>query len=748
MKCLLKILLIVLFSIIIRHVETQTSSAIPEIIQDCYKSDFKITARPPLTLHLLIELLRKIEIDERNAISARLLATSIIHGVLFNGIRRTRNTQRENEDFIPFRALGDEFYNYKLLADYLIPGQIDLFPRNSLSLSELCFLHTIISSTVDPFERGDESLTCNDRSSMPLEMGDFGALSRCPLAKGVIKTKWGPIAATHLISGIAAGLQDNSVTFGRALRAIQNGNHNSVDASAIGNNEANIVWVATMAGDLARAILNQTTGSPLIGNKGFWNDTLLPRAYYLKTSTWDMTEADILAGIDGAILGTHIKGWMGILESTRISQVLDMYYSERGITYQFDYRANNRSSSFESLLSAINLEDQIIGSAKLLQTIGRFKVSPSDEAIKEFAKMLSGQFETVAEKLTKMYDGIEYLNGKQMRASLEVIIILDDSFDYYKALQMIYLLSEAIQVSYYASKVGIINGQSGNWMVNVTGEVFQIFTDLNEPNDKWPGFLSLADSLETLMDYYQDKTNNDCAGRQLKPEGQVILVFSKDGRLTDDDVTRSRLFIRSLKTTYPATRMIYVTQTGEHSLQQLLQDGDSTMRSSSDVVSLVEQVADRLSRIPANLIKFYCNDTVVFEDFITPQLESVYEINKEYIRRGVVNAEFKNSDYGDLVVCAYKSNTTNDRVCKGITVNSDISFNSGDFCAPDSPSDDVHFTVTANSSRIRCTEFKCRYPDQVRLTIKYTFTSTGSRVLSKLLLIITNIFLLLIVNEN
>ncbi|CAH1153729.1 unnamed protein product [Phaedon cochleariae] len=748
------ILVLILGCATIRNVKSQTSSAIPEIIQSCYRSNFTIISRPPLTMQLLIEIIKKIEVDDRNSVNMRLLVTSMLHGVLFNGIRRTQKVS-DDENIIPYRATAEEFYNYKVITDYLIPGQIELFPRDSLSVSQLCLLHSIISSTVDPSERGDESSTCDDRSSMPLEIGELGSItpSSCPLQKGTVKTKWGSISVTHLITAIAAGLQRNPVPFSRVVQGIQKEKEEertSDPRAAIlpiaSDAMADAIWVATLAGDMAKAILNQASGTPVIGTAGFWNDTLLPRAFYLKSNAWDLTEAGILAGIDGAILGSHVREWLNILDSIRLSQILDMYYSERGIPFNFGYRANNRSISFNSLLDGVNLTEQIIGSGKLLQAIGRFGVSMADEALEKFAGMASSHLKSVAGEIANKYDRIEYLNGHQMMAPIELIVILDGTFEDYRALQMIHSLSEAIHVSYHGSKLGIINGESGNWMVNVTGEVFQIFKDLNDPKDGWPEKLSLGRSLQTVISYYQNQTYTNCSETKPKPYAQAVLVFSEQGRLSDLDLETSRQSIGTIKAASPAARILYVTPREENSLKRLLQSNDFLLsKLSDDVASIVHEVTSRLSDIPANIVKFYCDGgRAEFEDYITPDVESFYEVHRGYIGRGAVGTKFVNSNYGDLMICAFRSNSVDERICKGLTVNEELSFDSKDFCTPESPCD-VRFAVTANSSRIRCAEYDCRYPDQIRMDIKYTYTARGSVFVANILLTIS-ISSVLIVN--
>lgn len=151
---------------------------------------------------------------------------------------------------------------------------------------------------------------------------------------------------------------------------------------------------------------------------------------------------------------------------------------------------------------------------------------------------------------------------------------------------------------------------------------------------------SLSQSLQSIFWFYQNKTY-DCSERNTKPTAQEILVFSQDGRLTENDLTESKLLLGTIKDMYPETRVVFVTSEENTSLKQLLADEDDVIiRLSSNVWSLVTQVVDKLADIPANILKFYCNHTqVVFEDYVTPTIGSFYEIHRKYLRRGSVNTK-------------------------------------------------------------------------------------------------------------
>ncbi|XP_060537159.1 uncharacterized protein LOC132708683 isoform X2 [Cylas formicarius] len=732
-------MVVFLVSILWDHkVECETSSSIPDGLQPCYRRNYTAGSSPPFTIPVLIELLRKIELDERYTINTRIFANSVLHRIVFDGIQRNPNLNVDDNFAVPYRATLNKFFKYKVVIDYLTNGRVSEFPLEVLPLDELCFLHKFTSNTIDRFERGDESDTCNDNSfmSMASDGSSKVRLSNCPLKLGNIKTKWGTVSASHLISGIASGLQQNEVTFQRVYAAISEHKglqtaYNAymvMDNEAAGNNVDNVLFT-TMAGDLGEVVLNQAAKNFLIDAEGFWNDTLLPRAFYLKSTNEDLTRAEILGGIDGAILGKRVQYLLNILDSTRLSQVLDMYYSDRGIPYQFGYKVTTRSASLNYILDNFNLTQQIFGATQLLHAIrGTYEMSLTEDYIRKLSPLYAEQFRNISSIVANSYDATEYLSGKSLIADLEVLLILDGTFDAYRTQQMIYHLSEAVHVSSYGSRIGIINGQSGTWMVNVTGEIFQIFNRFNrlEAEGQWPVTLTLSRSLETIMSYYQNRTFIDCSSGPIKPMGQAILVFTSDGRLTDSDITRSEQAVTSIKSAYPHTSIVYVSQDSGGVLKQFIKDEeDFLIVPSVDVLSTVTLITEKLSTVPASIVKFYCNHSDVrFEDYLTPGLERVYEVHREYIRSGYITSKFVNNDYGEIDICNITSRTSpNNRACKTVPVNDEISFKSGDLCTPESPCD-VQYSVTAKNSQIKCAENDCRYPDQVRVIITYTFSAS------------------------
>lgn len=161
------------------------------------------------------------------------------------------------------------------------------------------------SNSLDKWQRGDERITCQIRSMHMREEPDMiwyksRQVSDCPIEKGVVRTRWGTVSPGHVIAGIAAAFQGSNVSLARIMEDVDNDYNITETFDPVGSNAMldNII-VTTIVGDLAEVTLNQAFNNPVFGDIGRWNDTTFPRAHYLDREQWDMTNAELLGGIDG-----------------------------------------------------------------------------------------------------------------------------------------------------------------------------------------------------------------------------------------------------------------------------------------------------------------------------------------------------------------------------------------------------------------------------------------------------------------
>lgn len=74
-------------------------------------------------------------------------------------------------------------------------------------------------------------------------------------------------------------------------------------------------------------------------------------------SQYELTDGEILAGIDGILMGEQIKQWTQHNSRIRLSQILDMYYSVRGIRVrafeEIEKKINDKGISHISIYDGI-----------------------------------------------------------------------------------------------------------------------------------------------------------------------------------------------------------------------------------------------------------------------------------------------------------------------------------------------------------------------------------------------------------
>lgn len=106
--------------------------------------------------------------------------------------------------------------------------------------------------------------------------------------------------------------------------------------------------------------------------------------------------------------------------------------------------------------------------------------------------------------------------------------------------------------------------------------------------------------------------------------------------LTENDISSSSAAIRSIKNLYPEIRIFYITSTKNSKNYE----GLAKQYKNDEVISIAEyneiiisKIVKTLSKIPSRIMNFYCNNSQILEDYVTPGTEKIYEIHAEYLKR-------------------------------------------------------------------------------------------------------------------
>lgn len=148
-------------------------------------------------------------------------------------------------------------------------------------------------------------------------------------------------------------------------------------------------WAATLSGDLAEVALlqSQFNSDISVGAAGAWNSTTVPHWYFLtQRERLEMTDAEIRGGIDGLAIGLKVAEWRRVISQLRLSQLLDMYYSNHGIL-STKYRSCNRRELFNQLnAEPQQLLSQAFSFSTVLYREMVLKVTLSHDNIKDFSE--------------------------------------------------------------------------------------------------------------------------------------------------------------------------------------------------------------------------------------------------------------------------------------------------------------------------------------------------------------------------
>lgn len=227
-------------------------------------------------------------------------------------------------------------------------------------------------------------------------------ISQCPVENGAIRTTWGAISGGPVISGIAgkqiysvgenvlskfvpffpAGMDHQDIPIQNLLANSRVRNRQSARQSQ--SPTVDNRWATTLSGDLAEVALLQGPVLPqvAVGAIGGWNSSFVPRWYFLsQRDRFEMTDAEIRGGLDGLILAMNVVNYRNQAPAMRLSQLLDMYYSQRGV-FTSNVRACSRRSLFTEVAPVAQMEVQATAFGLVLDREMQLRFTLSDESIR------------------------------------------------------------------------------------------------------------------------------------------------------------------------------------------------------------------------------------------------------------------------------------------------------------------------------------------------------------------------------
>lgn len=100
-----------------------------------------------------------------------------------------------------------------------------------------------------------------------------------------------------------------------------------------------------------------------LGVAGNWNSTTIPKWYFISKDNnlpvgYEFTAAELKGGMDGLILSRKVKEWYSMYPNLKLSQILDMYYSSRGV-FEESYNSCNRHQLFKEVFNFEKLQEEV-----------------------------------------------------------------------------------------------------------------------------------------------------------------------------------------------------------------------------------------------------------------------------------------------------------------------------------------------------------------------------------------------------
>ncbi|XP_043288146.1 uncharacterized protein [Venturia canescens] len=708
---------------------SRSQTTIPEFLRECYENETFYGPQLPMSLQVVIDIIRKAEKYSANSMNIRTISTSLLHRFKFDGIE-FYSESRVKEGVLPFGGTGSQRSKHRIIEE-LVPGNRLAFPVEALTIQERCTLHRAISNTIWEHGEADRDKLCiegvtekfSDRS-MP------GEPKMCPLEFGVVLTPFGTISLGTVISAIAAALEPQNVSVKLLLGDSENSDR-SMWLSLIKRSTTQIdnVWVSTIAGDLAEMAVYQgpVEGKRMsLGATGFWNSSMRPNIFYLvgRDGTFDATRAEIVGGIDGLVIAKKLPKWLEDMENLRLSQILDIYYSYRVSSFDSSARACDRGKAFWNVAPNSMMEEQTFATAQILAY--RNSVAYMEEGVlKSMAKLAVNAFNSYT--MHNLFTEVHCPQNEKIYPTVEVVVTFDGSWTENYTADFLSVMIEDLDVSIFGSKMGIIHGTTGDWILNVTDSPASLHFAIANNNYTWPSgmnFLKVLDQASSFLDLSWKKRHEN---RTVGNLGQVLVFLAPRVHFNTVDQQTILKSIKQFKNRHPDVHMVYyVTEYNAKLFEEfLLTQDDHLIKSSNvnDITDVLQTVTRVLRPEKCEMPEKPGSPKAHIEDYVSPRKSVVYQLHPRWRRNTKkVTVTLHNVDYGTIEICTWNQRRNNVRkdnyYCMRLTGHTETVFTDFAVCDENVNCNMTYYEVKGISTRKQCAEIECRAPDYVRFIIR------------------------------
>ncbi|XP_017793338.1 PREDICTED: uncharacterized protein LOC108575131 [Habropoda laboriosa] len=730
---------------------------IPKSIRECYRNNATFDSPLPLNLRIIVDIIQKME--KHSTTDMRIMSSSILHRFKFDGIEYQKNVQA-TDSILPFSGTGMQRTKHRLIEE-LVPGNLDALPMHVLSQAERCILHQAISNTIVRPDNEDKYKPCGQFIQTEKLTGKIVLTStwNCPRQQGVILTPYGTVAPGSVIGAIAASLQHQNVAVNHLVARLDipppETNFSSMYNLEYNEEEIDFVlpkaqmihkpsmwyqtlinspvkldnvWLTTIAGELAEMVVYQ---GPLLGNNmtlgatGFWQNTMQPTIYYLTSSyeNFDATRSELIGGIDGMIIASYLQTWIQDFYSLRLSQILEMYYSYEGVTFNTNVKACDRAQTFLYAVPKTILNEQTYAIAQMLGYRNSIAyISP--EALQRMVDVAIEKFYAYAEN--HLFPELP-CQQQTDRPRIEALIVLDGAWSIDYTIDFLAVLVQDLDVSIYGSKMGIIHGTSGEWLLNVTDSPSLVFQALNNfTNSSWPTQLNYTQVLKTVSTHLNETWEYNRKHHTIGNLGQVVILLTPLGYMSNNDKQFVITLLRQIKNNHPDVHFVYYVSRYNTNLftSYILSREDHIIKNSN--IDSITQYVSTIPRAlrPAKFSNLNSSKTLTpqFEDYITPSKSITYRIHsywKRNMKKTVITIHA--FGYGTMKACLWIGFEPTDRQylqCAELSGYNELALIDHYKCTKASPCPNIYLSIQNVTSLYKCAEMDCKTPDQVRFIIR------------------------------